>query len=80
MTRSPLLVVSTCMTVLGSCSATRGEILGLKPPVPTPIMMRPTRKQAKAPLEFVDRRDGIAEQVRMMCPTMAMASEAAMVL
>lgn len=48
--------------------------MGLKPPVPTPMMIKPMRKQARDPL-LLARTVGTAEMVRMMWPMIAIHRE-----
>ena len=74
MTRLPFLSVVTVMRSMGICSATRGLILGLKPPVPAPMMMRPSMNAARVPV-WLSRTPGAAEATRMMWPTMAIPTE-----
>lgn len=61
------------------CSATKGEILDLKPPVPRPMMMRAMMKQASAPLEC-SITPGTEEMMRRIWPTSATATETQTVL
>lgn len=48
-TLDPSLSVLTLSEVCVVCSATRGEMLLLKPPVPTPMMMMEIKKSASEP-------------------------------
>lgn len=49
-------------------------MLDLKPPVPMPMMTRPTAKQPSAPLGL-SITEGMEEQIRTMCPTSAKTIE-----
>ena len=53
MTRSPPGRVLMVKVSTVYCSATRGLMLALKPPVPTPMMMRAMTKHAKAELGWM---------------------------
>jgi hypothetical protein len=78
MTRSPDFVVVTNILVRLYCSAIRGEILALKPPVPNPVTRREMPKMATA--LFFSMTPGTEEIIMMMWPRRAMAIETLMVL
>lgn len=63
MTRSPDLVWPMKSFVRLSCSATRGEMFALKPPVPRPMTMMATMKHASEPWLF-SMTPGTAETMR----------------
>lgn len=79
MTLSPDFVVPMNSFVFLYCSATRGEILALKPPVPRPIMILPTMKMLKQASGLL-MMPGIAVMMTRIWPTKAMAIETQMVL
>ncbi len=54
------------------CSAIKGEILDLKEPVPTPMMINPIMKVASEFLEWM-MTGGTAETTRMIWPMIAIA-------
>lgn len=68
-----------CIFSRGICSATSGEIFGLKPPVPIPMMIMPMMKAARDECVFLSTC-GAAEVVRMTWPVMEMQMEIQMVL
>ena len=70
MTFSPDLVYRIKSFVFLYCSATKGEMFGLKAPVPSPIMIRAITKQASAPSEC-SMTPGTVEMMRRICPTSA---------
>jgi hypothetical protein len=78
MTRSPDFVVVTNILVRLYCSATSGEMLALKPPVPSPVTTSEMAKAATAP--FFSMTPGTEEMTIMMWPRRAMAIETQMVL
>ena len=78
MTRSPDFVVLTNSLVRLYCSATRGEMFALKPPVPNPVTRREITKAATAP--FFSMTPGTEEMIMMMWPRRAMPMETLIVL
>ena len=79
MTFSPEDVYRMKSFVFLYCSATKGEMLDLKPPVPRPIMTRATMKQAREPLEC-SMTPGTEEMTRRKCPKRATATDTQTVL
>ena len=78
-TRSPDLVCEMKGRGCSCCSATRGEMFALKPPVPRPMIMRAIESAASAPLGSLIT-GGRDEMIRTMWPMRTITTETTIAL